>query len=220
MTLSAKLPLSNFFSKLSRMMSLGRKAILEIENEVEFILPENFDPTALSGWNKIQIKQAYPKNAPRARRSKTETGDRYYEQNDKLRLLWNKICIEQEKPINKRTFKEAWNAAKSKRKLTKDRYELKINDEKWCIDLFKQKDGSTYFVKAEVEMPVHRRSPKHIPNIVKENTLFTVPRADRRFSSRMLCKIDHAKDMMRWVRGQISQRNNSSASPTAQLVTS
>lgn len=192
--------LSKLFSKLSLMIRLGRQAALEIENEVEFILPKNLSPDSFKGWHKIEIKQAYPKNKPRARQSTTEDGYQIYEENNKLRLFRNTVCIEQEKHTDGKSFQHAWDSATKNKKLIKDRYELKIGDEKWCVDFFKEKNGNIYFAKAEVEMPTGRQSPKHIPNTIKDNMLFAVPRADRRFSSKKLCHIKHAKEMMQWIR--------------------
>jgi len=70
----------------------------------------------------------------------------------------------------------------------------------WEIDFFI--DGApgeickTYFVQAEIELPEHRRKPKEIHPLVKENLLHAVKRGDGRFSSKKLGDMKYARRLL------------------------
>jgi CYTH domain-containing protein len=76
-------------------------------------------------------------------------------------------------------------------KLRKWRYRL--GD--WEVDFFKS-DNQTYFVQAEIEMPVGQKKPNVIHPLVQENLVYAVKRGDGRFSSKKLGDFNYARRIM------------------------
>ena len=81
--------------------------------------------------------------------------------------------IEIETDISEPDFDDLWDMADTI--ITKQR--VKINDEivTWDID-FLEKGDNHYLTIAEVEMPVGLDEPFELPDFVKDNLLFLVPR--------------------------------------------
>lgn len=75
-------------------------------------------------------------------------------------------------------------------KLCKTRYKIK----NWDVDFFK--DGSIYFVQAEIEMPENQENPDAVPDFIKNNLVYTVKKDDRRFSSKKLGDVKYARRLM------------------------
>jgi CYTH domain-containing protein len=96
-----------------------------------------------------------------------------------------KKTVEIETPISKDDYNYLKKGAISK--LKKLRY--RIGD--WEVDFFKS-NNKTYFVQAEIELPEHKRKPKEIHPLIKENLIYVVKRGDGRFSSKKLCNVKYA----------------------------
>jgi len=110
--------------------------------------------------------------------------------------------IEIETDIDNRDFSELWQAANGKMKKT--RYEIGAGNNLWVVDFFKTEKGKTYFVQAEHEMPEAQLKPKKIPDIIRQNLVYEVPRSDGRFTSRKLWNVEYAKKLY-----QVVQRKRS-----------
>lgn len=100
----------------------------------------------------------------------------------------NGHVVEIEKKITRRDFDLL--SRKADGWLTKVRYEI----DGWEVDFFK--NGGTYFVMAEIELPEGKECPDHIPSFISENLIFEVPRKDCRFSGKKLGDTEYAKKLL------------------------
>lgn len=192
-----------------------------IENELKYVLTLDFNEEALAGWERSEITQVYTGKKPRPRyREKTlDTGVKFYTTNLKMWSDEDNAALETEGEISARSFRKAYRRAlkqeddrekekqvkKSKTKkhkfkyVTKTRYTRHMDDEKWVVDFFHDKKAGRYFVMAEVEMPESRVTPRTMPDEIKATLLHSVPKNDKRFSSRKLSKTGHAKNLCKLV---------------------
>jgi CYTH domain-containing protein len=169
---------------------------MPVENERKFVLKPPFDEledkvSQLSS-NSFLIEQGYLHKGKKfivRVRSSTCQKDKtcWYEMCVKRNVNGN--CIEIETEIEEFDFSQLWMVADSK--LKKVRY---IVDE-WEIDFFKQ-HGKNYFAQAEIELPPHIMYPRHIPEIISENTLYQVLKGDNRFASKHLCDVHYTNKML------------------------
>ena len=195
------------------------RATDEEENELEYILPVDLDQSLLDGWERVEIKQAYLEDILidqfgedfedkklRIRESHYTSGERAnqtkHEVGLKTRSEGNTHVQEQEAPIPDNLFTDIFNEVAEDRRLLKIRYQKDFGDEKVCVDFFIDGDfetGAVYFVKADIEMPEGRTEPQHTPDVIRQNTLHAVERADRSFSSRKMSSVEYAQERLKWV---------------------
>ena len=101
--------------------------------------------------------------------------------------------IEIENEIEERDFKELWDICVGK--LKKIRYTFADNiGNFWEVDFFK-KNGETYFVLAEVELPEGVLAPKNMPKYINKFLLYEVPLTDCRFSNKRLGDVEYALEL-------------------------
>lgn len=105
--------------------------------------------------------------------------------------------IEVEKSLDKRDFEDLWNIALNR--LEKVRYIIK-DENTWEIDFFKDYKENTYMAIAEVELPEDQYEPYHIPELVQNNLLYTVPLTDTRFSNKLLGDARYASQLLKEIR--------------------
>jgi hypothetical protein len=99
--------------------------------------------------------------------------------------------VEVEDEITKDLFERMQSFARDF--VFKDRYFTVINDERWFVDFLRDyTTADIYCVLSEVEMPDGRQFPIHTPKVVKDNSLFDVPRDDNRFTNKKLANQSHA----------------------------
>lgn len=104
--------------------------------------------------------------------------------------------IEIEKKIDSRDFDDLWNIALNK--LEKVRYIVK-SQEVWEIDFFKDYKDEIYMSVAEVEIPEDEYEPTYIPEIIKNNLLYSVPLTDTRFSNKLLGDARYASQLLKQI---------------------
>jgi hypothetical protein len=106
--------------------------------------------------------------------------------------------------VSERDFLDFWISSKGR--LTKFRYIIQSEttddfkdengrpwQEAWEVDFFKTLQGDTYFVQAECELPEGVMEPLfRAPDIIRDNTVFRVPRGDSRFSNSRLGDVGYA----------------------------
>jgi len=181
----------------------------EIENELKYVLQKDFDQASLQGWERLELRVAYFENRlPDGKLDKFRVRDEgtdgelrflktYKEPTDQVGVV---------KEINKPITEEEFNAlfAISGITLEKTRYVKKLdNDEECVVDFFKQDDGSTYFVMAEIEMPEGRHKPMTIPKEIADSILYAVPREKvTDFSSKKISNPDYAAKKLSWIAQQ------------------
>ena len=102
--------------------------------------------------------------------------------------------IEIEKKINHDDFEDLWFTALNK--LEKIRFFKAHENYLWEIDFFRDHDNNFYFAQAEVELPENEIMPATIPEFIKTNLLYKVPRFDDKFSSKRLADPKHAKRLL------------------------
>jgi len=158
------------------------------ENELKYVLHENFNENALVGWKRSEIKQGYLSDGWRLR---DESG--YLTRNLKTFVEGQLEPDEDEYEISQAEFNNDW--PKTNDRLVKTRYKLDIDDEEWVIDFFKDENGK-FFIMAEVEMPEGRITPNHIPNLIRDNCIHEVKRNDERFFSKNIADKSHAAEMI------------------------
>ena len=129
------------------------------ENEYKFVLRLDCEELIQEHHNLIsilQLTQGYVRGGmPRLRESTV------YVDLDQKKIKSNYVLcykesvknrlIEIETAIDKRDFDDLWTL--TTKRLTKFRYKLKFGKDIWEIDFFVDKDGKTYFVMAEIELP-------------------------------------------------------------------
>lgn len=102
--------------------------------------------------------------------------------------------VEIENEIDKRDFDDLWSVCLNK--FEKVRYFCPDKcGQIWEVDFFKDHNGKSYFCLAELEMPEGQKEPKHIPNFIKNNLLYTVPLTSCEFSSKLLACPKYAIEM-------------------------
>lgn len=122
----------------------------------------------------------------------------------KIELIYNmtfkqevgKKVVEIETDIDARDYKLLKKSATAV--LQKTRY--RVDD--WEVDFFKA-DGKTYFVLAEIEMPENQKKPHSIPTLINENLVHVVKRGDKRFTSKRLCDVKHAQQLISSLKGKV-----------------
>lgn len=155
---------------------------MPIENERKYILslaPDHIDDL-VNEYDGIQqdIRQAYI-NGARIRATATHGvhGELYIFAWKKRRADGSRIEIETELSTN--DFNELWEM--SGKVITKQRIKIKGYGNTWDVDfLFSggTYNGSHYLTIAEVEMPEGVDIPSDLPNFVKDNLLYLVPRSE------------------------------------------
>jgi hypothetical protein len=104
-------------------------------------------------------------------------------------------CLEIETNISDEDFILAWED--SDHQIEKTRYVVLCNDDRrWEIDFFKR-DGETYFVMAECEVPATEGAPETLHPFVEEHLVLAVDSADGRFKNRQLCNPDKVAVLLR-----------------------
>ncbi|HPF78706.1 MAG TPA: hypothetical protein PLF01_05360 [Alphaproteobacteria bacterium] len=162
----------------------------QIENELKFVLAPEFNETALSGWKRTELKQGYHEDGYRYRNE-----DGHFTINKKTWSAEDNAQHETEGEITEEEFSSKWD--ESDIRLNKVRYKKMIGDEEWVVDFFKADCGSTYFIMAEVEMPEGREAPLHMPDIIKDNIIYSPAKDDKDFTSINLADQRHADAIMR-----------------------
>lgn len=158
------------------------------ENELKFVLYLDFAEHALSGWKRTDITQGY---LPDGWRLRNEEGE--YTRTKKIWSDALNAMDEDERGITQSEFERDWPNCNNI--LRKARYMKKEGDEKWFVDFFLDEKGETYFVMAEVEMPVGRETPNSFPKVVKDAVIYEPNKQDERFMSKNLVNQQHAADM-------------------------
>ncbi len=167
---------------------------LKIENEFKFVLKLEFAESALSGWDRIEIEQFYHDG-----NGNDDNRFRYRREND--------IFSKQKKEIDSETgyflesdpekvlpeeFEQKRREAETS--LKKIRYRKYFDDEELVVDFFRDSNGTTYFVMAELEIPEDRQSPNtEIPDFIEESIIHEPKKGDIRFTSKSLSDPNHAK---------------------------
>lgn len=173
---------------------------MPIENEVKYVLHtesnlEREIRLGLSTYNATihEIQQAYIGSEGRIRR-RVETYKNGYRLDDpvtsliftyKHKLTNQKGSLELEMPMTKEDFELAWNEEKNI-SLIKTRISIPTSwSEIWEIDFFKD-NNNTYLIIAECELMNGQERPTRMPDIIKDNLLYSVPEGDLRFKNRKL----------------------------------
>lgn len=181
---------------------------MPIEHEIKVVvrLDDELEYEAREMGRAIRIEQGYltKENGISVRLRKTlesQSGiSRYYLQN-KCKVEQKRV-IEIGTQISEDDFKLLWPAADNK--ITKTRYCIRgeyneefSGHEQWELDFFK--DGNkTYFIMAEIEFPESQKYPRStMPDFIKKNVVYSVPRGDSRFSSRKLGNVRYAAELYR-----------------------
>ena len=166
------------------------------ENEFKYVLDPNTDEDEIRKvTHLIEIRQAYLSQqnnvTVRIRESwlKSHAGSVVYE-----------LCvkgtadrvIEIETVIDERDFNDLWEF--SKYKLQKTRYVY--GNGAWVIDFFK-KDGATYFVMAECEVPEDVKEPPDPIPIIADKLVYKGMPSSSKFSSKELSCPIHAAQMLK-----------------------
>ena len=99
-------------------------------------------------------------------------------------------CVEIETPICEDDFKKLWPTGVNK--VTKVRYIY----QGWEIDFFKNAIGGNYLAVAEIELLPWQKAPTHIPDLIKNFIIFTVPIEDNRFSNKKLGNQKYASKLL------------------------
>ena len=160
-----------------------------IENEVKFVLRDT--PLDLQDWTCSNIWQHYLPNDIRIRQEELVCTINH------KTLLDSGEYEELEYPISEEVYR-LLEAKQSLRGLFKFRYAYlnKETDELWSID-YLLKDGETYFVVAECEMPSGRNFPISLPQPISESLICAVPRAHTwKYSNFKLCDVAYALSLM------------------------
>lgn len=155
------------------------------ENELKYVLKITFSESALTGWKRTNLKQGY---LPDGWRLRDEDGE--YTRTQKFWSDAINAMDEDENDITREEFESGWPDCKDT--LNKTRYKKVIGDEEWVVDFFKKDDGETYFVMAEVEMPVGREKPNSFPDVVKNAVIYAPDKKDPRFLSKNLTDPEQA----------------------------
>ncbi len=167
---------------------------MPVENELKYILPLDFDPKALDGWRRHDIRQAYLDDGPRIRQIDADhlfTYKRWIPQAAEL--------IEIETAITAEDFELLWPLRVES--LQKTRFVCDIGDVEWVIDFLKDDPGQVYFVLAEAEMPRHQTAPDEIPAEIADRILYAVGAGDARFTNKKLANPAHAAKLYRTIAG-------------------
>ncbi|HTM81708.1 hypothetical protein [Asticcacaulis sp.] len=119
---------------------------MPIENERKYILPLDFDASALHGWEKHDILQAYLDDGPRIRQINADYIFTYKKWIPQVSEL-----VEIELAISKDDFDLLWT--QRVQSLEKTRYEKHIGEAEWVVDFLRDPAGRNFVVMAEVELP-------------------------------------------------------------------
>jgi CYTH domain-containing protein len=169
---------------------------MPIENERKYVL--RLDAPESDFWTQApvteNIEQIYlmfnKKQSLRIRESMlTENGWLQWKYKMTFKQDVNKKTVEVETTLDRRDYELLGKNAILKFK--KVRYHI----EGWEVDFFK-KNGKTYFVQAEFEMPEGKKKPDKIPDLIQQNLIHVVKRGDGRFSSKKLGDHKYAQRLM------------------------
>lgn len=161
---------------------------MPIENERKFVLrdPAGVLERALAAacppWTRHTIRQAYL-DAPGLRIRRFEASGAAVHHIFSYKRSIEGAMVEIETEISPADFERLWTLRRET--LEKVRFHLADGDCGWDVDFFKR-DGATYFVVAEVEMPEGRSDPPSPPEIIAPYVVLLVPANDDRFASKKL----------------------------------
>ncbi len=170
---------------------------MPIENERKYVLQLDSPEEAFSQASDFteHIEQIYlvcgKKHSTRIRKSIIYRPKRHVEIKYSFTFKQDigKKTVEVETHLDEEDYKLLSRA--SIIKFTKWRYRLG----NWEVDFFKDQD-KTYFVQAEIELPIKKKKPKAIHPLVKEHLVYAVKRGDGRFSSKKLGSPRYAQRIM------------------------
>ena len=177
-----------------------------IENERKYIIDISYKDALTACNNYIgvvyDIQQAYVKDG-RIRKIQKIRPDfdrpEYIFTWKVRRSDWSMIEIET--PISQRDFQELWNMAKIT--ILKRRIKIFYCGVTWDIDFLEKYDisketgGMHYLTIAEAEMPEGWDEPTELPDFVKDNLLWLVPRdKDKDWSNKNLSNPVKVKQML------------------------
>src|SRR5690348_15910365 len=129
---------------------------MPIENERKYLLPPDFDCSQLKGWSRHDIRQGYLDDGPRIREIDGEhlfTYKKWIPQAAEL--------VEIEVGVPKEDFDLLWSQRVAM--VEKTRYEKRIGEALWVVDLLRGPNGDVFVVLAEAELPRQRLAPDSIP---------------------------------------------------------
>jgi hypothetical protein len=161
---------------------------MPIENELKYVLPPDFDPAALIGWDRHEIRQAYLDDGPRIRQMDADYLFTYKKWVPDAREL-----VEIETAISHDDFGLLWPLCVER--LRKVRYARRIKDAEWVVDFLTDASDEVYFVLAEVEMPRFAKSPDSIPQEIREHIVYAVDSSDNGFTNKKLSDPDYAREL-------------------------
>ena len=103
--------------------------------------------------------------------------------------------VEIETELASADFNRLWKLRRET--LQKVRYSWPDGRFHWDVDVFKSRDGCTYFALAEVEMPAHERVPPPVPACLRPYLLGQAPEGDPKYTSKRLADQAHAERLLR-----------------------
>lgn len=176
-----------------------RRIVIPIENERKFVLKLKTKESSFAKIAEVvnEIEQFYlisGKNQSLRCRKAINNGKNY---SLTFKQEVDGKIVEIETSIDERDYEML--KSKSKSILTKTRYHIEEEGQMWEVDFFKN-DKNTYFVQAEAELPEEQIEPKKLLKLVKKNLIHIVKQGDKKFSSRRLCSVKHAKKLLKHIK--------------------
>ncbi len=165
------------------------------ENEFKYVLDPNADEDEIRKiMCYVEIRQAYlaqQNNVTVRIRESTWPKSQHVVRELCVKGKADRV-IEIETVIDERDFNDLWEF--SKYKLQKTRYVY--GNGAWVIDFFK-KDGATYFVMAECEVPEDVKEPPDPIPIIADKLVYKGMPSSSKFSSKELSCPIHAAQMLK-----------------------
>lgn len=166
---------------------------VEPENELPYILAITFNEESLVGYERSEVRQGYHPNGWRYR----QEGDHYTQNRKQKPADGSYTWDEEESDISADKFEAMWLDCEDK--LTKTRYTREIEDETIHVDFFKNPNGKTYIIKAEITIPEDRTEPNHLPPEIADKIICRPNKDDMRFTARSLSNQNFAEDLVRQI---------------------
>jgi CYTH domain-containing protein len=126
---------------------------MPVENERKFVLSKDMSLSALEGWRRTDIRQAYLEDGPRIR-----------DENGACTFTYKRMVVAARELVETHISREDFDMLWSERAtaLNKTRFAKTCASGDWVVDFLRDGSGELYFVLAEVELPRGVTAPSSI----------------------------------------------------------